>query len=123
ASGVGRSAYRDDLEGPGDPVMLGDGHVLARLEGVGFEAIARFVLFGLGADVVVKRPAPAGTMHQMAKLVIALRREAPNGAELSLRLPRGGVDMRLRVERRGKLVAVPRVPVGMLGGPRQLQSN
>src|SRR4051794_20324740 len=77
------SGRRYHPEGALHPVMLGDGDVLARLEGVRLEAVADLVgcRIGVGDHIVVEAPAAVAAMLQATPLVLRLRGEAAHRAE------------------------------------------
>lgn len=51
------------------------------------------------------------------------RREAPDAAEIAPLLPGGRIDMSVKVERRGDLLAMPRASLGIAARPGEMKGD
>ena len=90
------SADLHHAEGPQRPVVLAHRDVLAFLEDVRFELVAGLVVLGIALDVVVKGPAAAAGMAQMAGLLGLAFPKAGYRAVLAGLTPGLRVDVTLR---------------------------
>jgi hypothetical protein len=90
-------------------ILIADGHVLARREGMRAKAISGFVVVDPGS-IIIEHPArmllSAGLMDDLAGLIILPLPEPYHLASLAVRPPLGHINVPIGVERDDELIAV-----------------
>ena len=107
-------------------VLIADGYIFSRSEGVRSEAVSGLVVIHT-SRIVVEHPAgmlaAARLVHELPGLVVLAMPEPAHPAVLALFAPQVGIDAAVAIERRHEFVAPLRRSLRKFLGPGQFETN